>query len=110
VRQAEGAMNAIKCEVETTYINQWVEMGAYELVVNVTTANEMRLQSVDLVDINYVLGTGRVVQSDMLDSRGLWDVLGGTIDGDLLELQIAVVSSECEVELLRIMKLKRRRK
>jgi hypothetical protein len=110
VRQAEGAMNAIRHEIETTYINEWVEMGAYELVVNVATAQEMRRQRVDLVDINYVLRTGTVVQSDMLDSRGLWDVLGGTVDGDLLELQIAVVSSECEVELLRIVKMKRRRK
>lgn len=103
-------MNAIRHEVETTYINEWVEVGAYELVVNAKTADEMRRQSVDLVDINYVLRTGRVVQSDMLDARGLWDVLGETIDGDLLNLQIAVVSSECEVELLRIIKLKRRRK
>lgn len=103
-------MNAIRHEVETTFINQWVEFGAYELVVGVTTAEEMRSQRIDLVDINYVLRTGRVVASDMLESRGLWDVVGVTIDGDTLDLQIAVVSSECEVELLRVVKIRRRRK
>jgi hypothetical protein len=103
-------MNAIRHEVETTYINQWVEMGTYELVVNSTMAQEMRRQRVDLVDVNHVLKTGSVVESDMLDTRGLWDVQGPTIDGDVLELKIAVVSSACEVELLRIIKLKRRRK
>lgn len=103
-------MNAVRHEVETTYINEWVEFGAYELVVSAITANEMRSQRVDLVDINHALKTGRVVASDMLDNRGLWDVVGVTVDNEILELRVAVVSSECEVELLRVMKVKRRRK
>lgn len=103
-------MSAVRHKIETTYINQWVECGAYELEVKTETADEMRRQGVDLVDINYVLRTGKVIASDMLESRGRWDVTGGTIDGELLELQIAVDSSECEVELLRVLKIRRRRR
>lgn len=103
-------MNAVRHEVETTYINHWVECGVYELVVSAKIADEMRNQRVDLVDVNNALKTGTVVRSDMLESRGLWDVVGVTVDDEGLDLQIAVVSSECEVELLRVMKVRRRRK
>jgi hypothetical protein len=65
---------------------------------------------VGLVDVNNALKTGHVVRSDMLESRGLWDVVGETVDDEVLDLQVAVVSSECEVELLRVMKVRRRRK
>jgi len=44
----------------------------------------------------------------MLEFRGLWDVRGKTVDGVMLEIKTAVVSSEYEVELLRIMKVQRR--
>ena len=90
----------LKHAVETTYINSWVKSGSYSLVVNVAVADQMRRLQIDLVDVNYVLRTGIVVNSDMLKSRGLWDVRGKTIDGATLEIKIAVVSAECEVELL----------
>lgn len=97
-----------KHEVETTYINSWVESGVYSLVVNVTVAAEMRRQRLDLVDINHLLRTGNVVRSDMAESKGLWDVRGRLVDGAQVEVKVAVVSAECEVELLRILKVQRR--
>ncbi|HVV94270.1 MAG TPA: hypothetical protein VHD15_12710 [Hyphomicrobiales bacterium] len=100
-------MAAPKFKVETTFINSWVETGVYELVVNSTVAEAMRRQKVDLVDVNCVLRTGSVVRSDMDESRGLWDVRGKTVDGIVLELKIAVISTEYEVELLRIVTVRR---
>lgn len=100
-------MAAIKHEVETTYINSWVESGVYELVINQTMAGAMRRHKIDLVDINYVLRSGRVVHSDMLERRGLWDIEGITVDGVSLIIRVAVVSSEYEVELLRILNVER---
>jgi hypothetical protein len=97
-----------KYKIETEFINGWVETGVYSLVVNASVATQLRRLRVDLVDVNYVLRTGFVVKSDMLESRGLWDVRGATIDGALLEIRIAVVSSECEVELVRIVSVERR--
>ena len=98
----------LKHEVETTFINEWVESGAYSLVVSTTVAEQMRRLRIDLVDVNYVLRTGIVVQSDMIETKGLWDVRGKTVDSATIEMKIAVVSSECEVELLRIIMVKRR--
>ncbi|MBZ9886410.1 hypothetical protein LB559_00425 [Mesorhizobium sp. BR1-1-3] len=103
-------MAAVRHDIETTYINEWVETGAYELVVNTTIAATMRRLKIDLVDVNHVLRTGKVVRSDMLDARGLWDVRGITVDDITLEIMIAVVSSEYEVELLRIIKVRRSEK
>ena len=97
-----------KHEFETTFINTWVETGVYSLVVNMTVAAQMRRLKVDLVDINYVLRTGYVFRSDMDESKGLWDVRGQTVDGVTLEVKIAVISSSCEVELLRIVTVERR--
>jgi hypothetical protein len=68
----------------------------------------MRRINVDLVDVNHVLRTGIVVESDMLDSKGLWDVRGKTVDAATLEMKIAVIAAECEVELLRIVAVNRR--
>lgn len=95
-------MAAEKHELETTFINLWVEAGIYELVVSTTIADTLHRLKIDLVDVNYVLKTGSVVRSDMLESRGLWDVRGKTTDEVPLEITIAVVSSSYEVELLRI--------
>ena len=103
-------MAAVSHQTETIYINSWVEDGIYELVVNTTIADTMRRLKIDLVDVNHVLKTGSVVSSDMLESRGLWDVRGTTVDEVVLDVTIAVVSSECEVELLRIVKVRRSEK
>ena len=98
----------LKYTIETNFINSWVETGVYNLVVNTTVAEQLRRLRVDLVDVNHVLRTGLVVRSDMIESKGLWDVRGPTVDGVLLEIKIAVVSSEYEVELLRIIAVERR--
>jgi hypothetical protein len=44
----------------------------------------------------------------MDEARGLWDVRGRTVDDIELEIQIAVVSSLYEVELLEIVAIRRR--
>ena len=67
----------LKCEIETTYINTWVETGVYSLVVNTVVASQMLRFRIDLLDVNFVLRTGFVVRSDMLGSRGLWMFAGG---------------------------------
>jgi len=103
-------MAAARNKIETTYINTWVDTGVYELVVNSTVAAVMRRLKIDLLDVNHVLRTGDVIRSDMLESRGLWDVRGETVDNVTLDIKIAVVSSEYEVELLRIVKVRRRKK
>ena len=93
--------------VETTYINSWVESGVYSLIVNLNVAAQMRRLKVDLIDINHVLRTGAVMRSDMVEHKGLWNVRGRTTESLTLEIVIAVVSSQCEVELLRIIKVER---
>ncbi|RFB78595.1 hypothetical protein [Methylovirgula sp. 4M-Z18] len=103
-------MAAARHDLETTYINEWVETGVYELVVNTTVSAQMRRQGIDLVDVNHVLRTGRVVRSDMIGRRGLWDVLGTTVEDISVGIRVAVVSSEYEVELLQVVKVKRSRK
>lgn len=97
-----------KYELETTFINTCVETGAYSLVVTRSMAATLRDLRVDLVDVNYLLRTGFVVRSDMDESRGLWDVRGKTVDGMMLEIRIAVISSIPEVELLQIISIERR--
>lgn len=97
----------LKHPVETTFINEWVETGAYDLIVNLTVAGQMRRLKVDLLDVNHVLRTGIVVRSDMQEAKGLWSVRGDTVEEVTLEIRIAVVSSECEVELLRILRVER---
>lgn len=91
-------------EAETTFINAWAEVGTYDLVVNAAVSASMRRQKLDLLDVNNVLKTGRVVGSDMIGSRGLWDVRGQTTEGVWLVVRIAVSSAEPEVELLQVIK------
>jgi len=97
-------------KIETTFINNWSDGGFYELEVNINTSEAMRRQNIDLVDVNHVLKTGDVVRSDMLDTKGLWDIYGETIDGVELELKILVNSTEFEVGLVRVIKVKRNSK
>ena len=58
------------------------------------------------MDVNHVLRTGRVIRSDMIGRRGLWDVRGETVDGVILEITIAVISTEYEVEILEVERVK----
>jgi hypothetical protein len=106
----EASLAALpKYKLETTFINSWVETGAYSLVVTILMAATLRRLGVDLVDVNYVLRTGLVVRSDMDESKGLWDVRGKTVDDVMLEIRIAVISSVPEVELLQILSVERRK-
>ena len=100
----------LKHEPETIFINTWAEAGTFDLVVNSTVSHSLRRQRLDLLDVNCVLKSGRVTSSDMLDSLGLWTVRGETTEGDWLEALIVVRSADPEVELLKVMKLKRSEK
>ena len=42
----------------------------------------------------------------MIGRRGLWDVRGETVDGVILEITIAVISTEYEVEILEVERVK----
>ena len=97
-----------KHEVETTFINSWAEAGTYDLIVTTPISASMRREGVDLLDVHHVLKTGRVTRSDMLESRGLWEVRGETVDDVLLDVEIAVASATLEVELLEVLKVRRR--
>jgi hypothetical protein len=99
---------ARKFRIETTFINELMGMGVYGLTVTRKARADMNLAGVDLCDVAYVLSTGRVVSSDMLEGRGLWDVRGRTVDGIPLVLTIAVISAEYDVELLEILVVQRK--
>jgi hypothetical protein len=102
----------IKHSVETTWINSWVEAG-YTIHVSSSASFQMKVSEVDLADINYVLRTGRVVESDVTECdgfiRGLWNVDGKTVDDDFLRVTVSVDSTEYDVELIEIVKLRKTR-
>jgi len=94
---------------ETEFINGVFGSGVYSLTVSRTGAAAMRRLQVTIPDVTYVLMHGHVIRSDMLDRRGLWDVRGETVDGVSLELTVAIVSVEFDVELLEILLVKEKR-
>jgi hypothetical protein len=94
-------------EIETTCINALMEDGLNVLTITREAANAMRRERVDICDVSYVLINGRVIRSDMLEQRGLWTVRGQTVDDVVLELEVAVESSEYDVELLRVVVVRR---
>ena len=96
-----------KYAFETEFINGLMETGIYSLTVTRKARADMRAAAVDLCDVAYVLSTGRVVSSDMLESRGLWDVRGKTVEGAFLILTVAIISAEYDVELLEIIVVQR---
>lgn len=102
----------IKHQAETTWINSWVEAG-YTVHVSSIASFEMSTSGVNLADINYILRTGRVVESDMVEAsssvRGLWDVEGRTVDDDLLRVTVSVDLTHYDVELIEIVKLRKGR-
>lgn len=98
----------LKHAVETTFLNSWAEAGVYDLKVNKPVWEQMRRLGMDLLDVIYVLRTGVVVESDMIGSKGLWTVRGKTVEEKGIEVRIAVVSTEYNVELLRITLVGRR--
>lgn len=100
---------ARKYAFETEFINAVFESGIYSLTVSRKGAADMRALGVTIPDVTYVLMNGRVVRSDMLEMRGLWDVRGNTVDGVALELTVAIVSADCDVELLEVLVVQRRR-
>jgi hypothetical protein len=48
-----------------------------------------------------------VIRSGMLGNRGLWVVRGPTFDGQVIDLTVAVVSTEYDVELLEVCSVKK---
>lgn len=94
-------------QTETVFINDWVETGN-SLTVHAAADAQLTATGVDYCDINHVLRTGRVVNSDMRESNGLWIVQGETVDDDELFLTICVVSSESKVELVAVSMLGKR--
>jgi hypothetical protein len=101
-------MNAnAKFKVETTYINEVIRSGIYSLKVTMKAAADMAAAEMSLADVTYVLMRGQVVRSDMLEMRGLWDVRGKTVDGAVLQLTVAVISVEHEVELFEVLLVKK---
>lgn len=99
-------MGAAKHDLETTYINEWAET-EFAIIICKEIAQLLHQIKIDLVDINHVMKTGEVIHSDMIDSKGLWTVRGTTVDEVCIDLEVAVVSSEYEVELLQILEVKR---
>lgn len=67
----------------------------------------MKLAGVDLTDVHYVGSSCPVVRSGMLGNRGLWVVRGPTLDGQVIDLTVAVVSTEYDVELLEVCAVKK---
>jgi hypothetical protein len=98
-----------KFGIETDYINAVFGTGIYSLTVSRKGASDMRLIGVTIPDVTFIFMNGRVVRSDMLDMRGLWHVRGKTVDGLELELIVAVISSEYDVELLEVLAVKEKR-
>lgn len=102
-------MNALKLqefEVETEFINELARHRPMDLKVSVDLGNG----GPDIADVVHVLRSGRVKSSDMLEQTGLWVIVGETTDEDLIELEVAVASEECEVEILGVAALERSRK
>lgn len=93
--------------VETTYINEVIASGVYSLTVTRKAAADMTAAATDLADVTHVLMHGQVVRSDMLEMRGLWDIRGKTVDGAMLELTVAVISVDHDVELLEVLLVKK---
>lgn len=92
---------SVKFEVETTYINTFVQDGGYGLSWTVRAGEQMRACGVDLVDVNQVLRSGRVFESDYVDGvGGLWSVFGKTTENLGLNVSVTVVSSEYRVKVV----------
>ena len=98
-------MAVARHKVETTFINAWAVGGDFEIVLGVLVSQQMRDIGIALVDVNFILKTGSVIDSDMLGSRGLWVVRGETLDGVWIDAEIAVRSTTGEVELLKLMRI-----
>jgi len=97
---------AKKFLIETECINVLMREGNYGLTVNEAARAGMKAAGVHLCDVHYVGSNGRVVESGMLGNRGLWVVRGPTIDSIWIELTVAVISTECDVELLEVCAVK----
>ncbi len=98
-----------KFQFETEYINGVFEAGQYSLTVSSGASANMHEIGVYIPDVTHIFLTGRVVFIDMLGRRGLWGVRGETVDGLELELTVALISEECDVELLEILEVKEKR-
>lgn len=91
---------AAQTQLETTWINEWVDTGDCDLTVPKETERMLSSAGLDLADITYGLRTGVVVDSDMDESKGRWVVLCRTVDDEEFLLTILVDASEYAVELI----------
>ena len=96
-------------KIETDFINNVFESGIYSLTVSRKGAASMREIGVTIPDITYAFSNGRVIESDMLEMRGLWVVRGKTVDDVDLDMTVAVISCEYDVELLEVILVERRK-
>ncbi|MRI57714.1 hypothetical protein D8770_28015 [Methylobacterium sp. DB1607] len=101
----------LKFPVETTYINTFVQNEAYGLSWTVKAAEQMRACDVDLVDVNQVLSTGRVYDSEFAESvGGLWSIYGRTTENVGLNVGVTVRSTEYKVTVFSVEKVTGKRK
>lgn len=104
--------SALEHSVETTWINSFAEAG-YTIHVPASVSLQMKAAECDLADINYVLRMGRVVGSDAFEANGvllgLWEVVDKTVDDELMRLTVSVRSTEYDVDLIEVLKLRKSR-
>lgn len=101
----------LKFPVETTFINAFVKDEGYGLSWTVRAGDQMRSCGVNLVDVNQVLRTGVVYESDFSEEQGgLWSVFGRTTENLGLNVVVTVRSTEYKVKVVFLEKAAGRRK
>ncbi len=86
-------------EIEATFIRTWVADGIFDVGVPVGMSGKLYQLGLDLTDVNYILKTGTIFRSDMLEDRGLWSLRAETVDGVRVVMTIVVNSSEYRLSL-----------
>lgn len=94
-----SAKPLVQFSTETEFINEVASYGPLSLKLG-GIMETMREHQIDVTDVVHIMETGQVVRSDMIEQLGLWTVIGETVDEMVLEIEIAIASEECEVELL----------
>lgn len=95
-----------KFAIETGYIRAFVGAG-YSITVCIPVSESMRAQGFCLPDVHYLIRTGRVTHSDMLEMRGLWTMSGRNVDGIHMRVTFLVEAEEYDVELIKVVRVER---
>lgn len=103
-------MSALQHSDETTFLNAWMQAGACVLGVAAEASVDISNLRIGLLDVAYVLKTGIVVRSDMLEDKGLWEVVGHSVDGLDLQVRLVISSADCNLKVLRVKKVSGRSK